>query len=215
MLSRALSPFLPQFTPPTIPNLHGNIRDIGRDEEGFEVVIGSGKKCQTDPTIPSSGTPAPSTTEDPTTTSLVAEDKSLNMSEVKPSAGVKPRLTPAQWRALGVEKEKEVARGGGGTMRLGSNVEEEVFRLMIGWVYAVLLHPDERGQYDVAEEILRHLMVSNVSNTRPSKFNSYRVDHVLAEQPNFVVEQARKLITTASIQQRASQDSSRNRRERA
>ncbi|KAF9034922.1 hypothetical protein BJ165DRAFT_1533930 [Panaeolus papilionaceus] len=129
------------------------------------LVIGSRKKCKIGPTIPSSGTPAPSTTEDPTTTSLFAEAKSLNMSEVKPSTGVKPRLTPTQLRALEVEKEKEAVRGGGGTMRLGGNVEG--------------------------------------------------ARSVLAEQPDFVVEQARKLITTASIQQRASQDSSRNRRERA
>ncbi|KAF9039727.1 hypothetical protein BJ165DRAFT_333560 [Panaeolus papilionaceus] len=68
------------------------------------VYEGSRKKCKIGPTIPSSGTPAPSTTEDPTTTSFFAEAKSLNMSQVKSSAGVKPRLTPTQLRALEVKK---------------------------------------------------------------------------------------------------------------
>ncbi|KAF9039778.1 hypothetical protein BJ165DRAFT_1530810 [Panaeolus papilionaceus] len=211
-----------------MPDLHSNIREIGRGEEGFEVALLQStshrfwKELQNRSHHPFSGTPAPSTTEDPTTASLFAEDKSLNASKAKAGGGMtKPRLAPVQLRTLEAEKEKEVARGGGGTMRLGGN-------------YCFVL--TKRGQYDVAEGFLRRIMVSNMYQTQDHQ-NSIRIAlisttipslsplssltaqpttrSVLAEQPNFVVEQARKLITTASIQQRASQDSSRNRRERA
>ncbi|KAF9034845.1 hypothetical protein BJ165DRAFT_1409749 [Panaeolus papilionaceus] len=66
-------------------------------------VIHSRKKRKT--TSGPTSDPIPSTTEDLTTPSLFPEDKSLNVSKAKPRAGVKPRLTPAQLRALGVEKE--------------------------------------------------------------------------------------------------------------
>ncbi|KAF9034918.1 hypothetical protein BJ165DRAFT_1409798 [Panaeolus papilionaceus] len=58
--------------------------------------------------------PAPSTTEDPTITSLFTENKSVNVSrsEAKPGGlGAKPRLTSAQLRALEAEREREVVRG--------------------------------------------------------------------------------------------------------
>ncbi|KAF9032358.1 hypothetical protein BJ165DRAFT_1535052 [Panaeolus papilionaceus] len=255
-------------------------------------VIDSRKKRKAGPAGPSS-TPTLSTTEDPTTTSLFAEDKSLNAPKAKLGAGAKPRLTPAQLRALEAEKEREVVRGwrrccevwegmlrdvdgegeGGADNgnerewmmeaeklvdmfretrnlfltsrsnpfagmfprsrmrrrveteadedrmadRLQLDIEQDslarrntksagvtVFRgvsfddwLRLFMQYCFIL--TKRGQYDVAEEILRHIMVSNAYQPQDRQ-NSIRIAlitcSILAERPDVVVEQARKLITT-------------------
>ncbi|KAF9034927.1 hypothetical protein BJ165DRAFT_1512286 [Panaeolus papilionaceus] len=74
--------------------------------------------------------------------------------------------------------------------------------------------PMKRGQYNVAEEILRYIIVSNAY--QPQDWRSaicivLITCSILAERPDVVVEQARKLIA----QQRDSQDFSRIPRERA
>ncbi|KAF9034910.1 hypothetical protein BJ165DRAFT_1615706 [Panaeolus papilionaceus] len=163
------------------------------------------QEVQNRPHHPFTGTPAPSTTEDLTITFLFAEAKSLNMSKVKPSAGVKPRLTPAQLSALEVKKGKE------NKTRPPDEIPSRRVLLCSEvefMQYCVTL--TKRGQYDIADGILGHIMVSSTYQAQDYQ-NSIRIAlitcSILAKQPDLVVEQARKLITTASIQQRASQDS--------
>ncbi|KAF9039784.1 hypothetical protein BJ165DRAFT_1406968 [Panaeolus papilionaceus] len=226
----------------------GDTRDIPRDEDGIESSIPEKRKIS--PTSPS-GTPAPSTTEDPTT-SLFAEDKSLKASKAKAEGGViKPRLRPANLRALEAEKEREVVkgwrrwcevwegmlrevdgvedvgdegRGGGTTEKSNERIRIAAYspetepdgnrmahrirlphptKYQIGGRYCTLycFIPMKQGQYDVAEEICAissFQFQTHTPTTRLAKRNQYRIDRscsILAEQPDVVVEQVRKLIT--------------------
>ncbi|KAF9034901.1 hypothetical protein BJ165DRAFT_1409787 [Panaeolus papilionaceus] len=193
MLSRTVSPFLPLFLPPFTPLI--------------QPIIDSRKKRKTGPTGPS-GTPTPSTTKDPTTTSLFAKDKFLNTSKAK--SGAQDETEVESGAVEGVEGE-----GAGGcegmvlvltSLPRLTNTKSAGVAVFRGVLFDVIGRGclcrqfilTKRGQRNVAEEILRHIMVANTCQPQ-DQHNSIRIaliGIILAERPDVVVKQTRKLITT-------------------
>ncbi|KAF9039732.1 hypothetical protein BJ165DRAFT_1406939 [Panaeolus papilionaceus] len=116
--AKAINTFIAHMQGSVSENLWTNILDA-INHTGDDSAIREGPDdisiCRDNLFIPQSPvkrTPSPSTTEDPSATSLFAENKSVNVSKAKPvGAGAKTRFTWAQLRALEAEKEREVVRG--------------------------------------------------------------------------------------------------------
>ncbi|KAF9034944.1 hypothetical protein BJ165DRAFT_1409809 [Panaeolus papilionaceus] len=175
------------------------------------------KKRKISPTSPS-GTPAPCITEDPTTTSLLAEDKFLNASKTKwgeavdvvgggvgagGSQGLEEVLVAESAfdeSACSPETEPD---GNRMADRLQFHVDTLAQRnTKSAGIEAVMQYCfilTKRGQDDVAEEILQLVTVSNAYQPQHRQISiciALITCSILAERSDVVVEQAHKLIMT-------------------